>query len=159
MARLSQVQRERALGMLQANMSVSAVARTFGCTRATIYSLQRRVQQTGSTQDLPRAGRPRVTTAQEDRYIRLSHLRNRFMPATITAATIPRRPVTAQTVRRRLRAVGLNARRPYRGPILTPRHRQARLQWARQHLNWRRRDWNDVIFSDESRFRLMHADG
>lgn len=159
MARLTQVQRERAIAMLQCNRSISEIARTFGCTRATVYALQRRFQQTGVTTDTQRSGRPRVTTPREDRHIRLSHLRNRFLTATVTAANMQRRQISAQTVRRRLRGFGLCCRRPYRGPILERRHRQARLQWARQHLNWRRVDWNNVIFSDESRYQLLRADG
>ena len=157
--RLTQDQRNRAVGMLHANMTVANVARFFGCTRATIYTLQRRFRQTGTTQDRQRSGRPRVTTPQEDRYIRLTHLRNRFLPATVTAAGMQRRRVHAQTIRRRLRGFGLRARRPSRGPILTARHRQARLQWSRRHLHWRRQDWNNVLFSDECRIKLMEADG
>ena len=42
---------------------------------------------------------------------------------------------------------------------MTLRHRQVRLRWARAHRRWRRRDWTSVLFSDESRFNLSHADG
>ena len=145
--------------MLLAGRSIAEVARTFACTRPTIYMLQRRLRQTGTTSDRPRSVRPKVTTPREDRMIRLAPLRNRFLPATVTATTIPRRPVSPRTVRRRLRQVGLRARRPHVGIILTRRHRQERLRWARAHFNWRRVRWNTVIFSDESRFRLMNAYG
>nr|KAG5703556.1 hypothetical protein BaRGS_000941 [Batillaria attramentaria] len=36
---------------------------------------------------------------------------------------------------------------------------QARLQWAQGHLNWNNVSWQNVLFSDESRFCLDHADG
>ena len=75
MARLSQVQRERAVGMLLAGRSIAEVARISACTRATIYMLQRRLRQTGTTSDRPRSGRPKVTTPREDRRIRLAHQR------------------------------------------------------------------------------------
>jgi hypothetical protein len=52
-----------------------------------------------------------------------------------------------------------DARRPYTGGILTLRHRQASIRRARAHRYWRRRDWNTVLFSDESRYNLSHADG
>ncbi|WP_367183419.1 hypothetical protein [Candidatus Thioglobus sp.] len=42
--------------------------------------------------------------------------------------------MSSATVRRRLRGNGIRARRPFRGPLLTPRHRQQRLAWARTHL-------------------------
>ena len=75
--------------------------------------------------------------------------------------TAPAFNVCAETIRNRLRTQRrpIRARRPYTGGILTLRHRRARLGWARVHRNWRRRDWNTVLFSDESRFNLSHADG
>nr|KAG5689767.1 hypothetical protein BaRGS_031168 [Batillaria attramentaria] len=54
---------------------------------------------------------------------------------------------------------GLRNCRPARGPVLTVRHRQARLQWAQGHLNWNNVRWHNVLFSDESRFCIDHADG
>nr|KAG5705630.1 hypothetical protein BaRGS_034828 [Batillaria attramentaria] len=36
---------------------------------------------------------------------------------------------------------------------------QARLQWAQGHLNWNNVNWQNVLFSDESRFCIDHADG
>jgi len=159
MPRLSNVQRERAIGMLDAGTSVTAVARTLGCSRHTVYDLQTRLQQTGTTADRPRPGRPRVTSQAEDRQIVLRHLRNRFLTATCTRNELFRGRLSAQTIRNRLRSSHLHARRPYRGPIFTPLHRRQRLLWARRHLRWTQRDWNRVVFSDESRFTLRFADG
>ncbi|GFW39838.1 transposable element Tcb1 transposase [Trichonephila clavipes] len=35
---------------------------------------------------------------------------------------------------------------------LTSRHRCYRREWATEHVNWRRNEWSNVPFSDESRF-------
>ena len=104
-------------------------------------------------------GRQCVTTPVQDGYIRVLHLRDRFRPATHTAAATRGLwgPVGACTIRRRLAAAGLRVRRPCIGPIWTYHHRQQRLQWAQHH--WRRREWREVLFCDESRFHLHHADG
>lgn len=159
MPRLSNVQRERAIGMLQTGTSVAEVARTMGCSRRTVYDLQTRLQQTGTTADRPRPGRPRVTSHAEDRQIVLRHLRNRFLTATSTRNELFRGRLSAQTVRNRLRTAHLQARRPYCGPILTQLHRRQRQLWAQRHLRWTQRNWNQVVFSDESRFNLRFADG
>ena len=53
--------------------------------------------------------------------------------------------IHARTMRRHLRDRHLRARRPHRGPVLTPRHRQQRLLWSRRHLNWNRRQWGNVL--------------
>lgn len=70
-----------------------------------------------------------------------------------------RHAVHPSTIRSRLRQSRLKARRPYIGPILTANHRAARLQWARAHLRWNRRQWGSTLFSDESRFNVSTADG
>lgn len=159
MPRLSNVQRERAVGMLQAGRSVIDIATAMGCSRRTVYDLRHRLQQSGTTADRPRSGRPRVTSRVEDRNIVLRHLRNRFLPAARTRAEMFQGRLSAQTIRNRLRSANLHARRPSRGPILTPFHRRQRLLWAQRHLRWTQRDWNRVVFSDESRFTLRFADG
>ena len=84
MPRLNEAQRPEAIGMLRA-MPVIDVANHFNCHRATIHKLKSRYQTTGHVGDLPRTGRPRVTTDAEDRRIRISHLRNRIKTASSTA--------------------------------------------------------------------------
>jgi hypothetical protein len=44
------------------------------------------------------------------------------------------------------------------GPLLTAAHRQARLQFAENHVRWNDNDWARVLFSDESRFCLESSD-
>ena len=136
MPRLSKENRERCVGMLQAGMSQNAVAATVGTSQKTISLLWRRFQTTGSTDDRPRSGRPRVTTPREDRQIRLLHLRNRFLTAVDSAQNALGRRISSQTVRNRLKRCGLKARRPYKGTELTDRHKTSRRNWARYHLRF-----------------------
>nr|CAH7714371.1 unnamed protein product [Callosobruchus chinensis] len=53
---------------------------------------------------------------------------------------------------------GLRCRRPLWAPLLTARHRTARLQWARAHQDWLLLQWRKVLFLDESRFGLVSDD-
>ena len=69
------------LGRLQAEQSQAEVAQHLNVNQSTISRLWTRFQQTGSTADRPRAGRPRATTPAQDCFLRLRHLRNRFLPA------------------------------------------------------------------------------
>ncbi|GFV96193.1 transposable element Tcb2 transposase [Trichonephila clavipes] len=39
----------------------------------------------------------------------------------------------------------------------TSRHRRDRREWATENVNWRRNEWSNVLFSDESRFPV-HPD-
>nr|CAH7718987.1 unnamed protein product [Callosobruchus chinensis] len=63
--------------------------------------------------------------------------------------------ISTATIRRRVLASGLRCRRPLRVPLLTTRHRTARLLWARAHQDWLLPQWRNVLFSDESRFGLI----
>ena len=69
------------------------------------------------------------------------------------------RPISSRTVRNRLRERHIRPRRPAICPILLPRYRAARLAWCRRHLKFRRQDWANILFRDESRFHLDSSDG
>ena len=91
MPRLGNDERHCAMGMLDGGMSCRQVARNFGCSPSTITRLLQRHRETGSVNDHPRSGRERVTTPDQDRYIVLQHLRDRFLTASETAASTPGR--------------------------------------------------------------------
>ena len=99
-----------------------------------------------------------VTIPWQDRYITLTHLRNRFKTAKNTGIQFG---ISRQTVLNRLRknADPVRARRPYVGHIIRPHNRNLRLLWARRHLRWTRVLWARVLYTDESRFNLSFADG
>lgn len=154
--------RHIAIGMMTAGMSARDVARHVGVHESTISRLRVRYQLTGNVKDRPRSGRPRKTTPREERYIVTTSRRNRFMSSRKLAGHLRNATGTRvcdRTIRNRLRAARLHWRRPYVGIPLTLRHRQARVVWARIHQRWIRRQWNNVLFTDESRFNLSFADG
>ena len=159
MPRLSLAGRHQAIEMLQAGMSQGEVAAHFQCHRNTISALLRWQREQTDVSDRPRSGR-RLSTARQDRWIHLSHIRNRCLTATDTARLMPgNRGIHPITIRRRLREIGLRPCRPAIRRILTQRHRHARLQWCRTHVRHPIRWWSSVMFTDESRFQLSHSDG
>lgn len=87
MPRLGQDVRNQAIGMSLLGVGKRHIARQFGCHHSTISRLVRRYQQTGVVRDRPRPGRPRVTTRRQDVHLRVSHLRDRFQPASDSART------------------------------------------------------------------------
>ena len=108
MPRIPQILREHAIGTLNAGMNT-------GCVTRAIRHLRQRFQATGRMEYRSRSGRPRVMTRCQDRYIRNTHLHNRFQTATATAAKThgpPNNRISTQTVRNRLRKDGLSAHRP-----------------------------------------------
>ncbi len=104
MPRLTEAERQRAMGLLQAGLSCMEVGRRMHCHRTTISRLRQREAVTGSVADRQRPGRERVTTAAQDRHIRLQHIRDRFRSAVATARETRghgNQHVSASTIRRR----------------------------------------------------------
>ena len=60
MTKLAHVERERAIGMLKANVTPLVVAKRFLCHVWTIGRLTNRFQQIGTASDCPRPGRRRT---------------------------------------------------------------------------------------------------
>ena len=67
--RLSDEDRARAIGTLEAGINPQDVADQFNVHRSTIVRLRQRYQETGTVSDRPKPGRPRATTRGEDRYM------------------------------------------------------------------------------------------
>jgi hypothetical protein len=147
--------------IFQAGMTQREIVNHFNCSKMTIYGLLVHVRASDTTSDRRRSGRPRETTLRQDRHFTLIHLRNRSVTAVDTARRTPgirNNIISFQTVRNRLRQSGLRSYRPLKGMELKRRHRIARLQWARTRLRWRRTTWQNILFSDESKFNLKFSD-
>ncbi|GFW01972.1 transposable element Tcb1 transposase [Trichonephila clavipes] len=104
---------------------------------------------------------PQCNTSREDREI----VRMAVTDRSVTSRTIAQHiesvrhhSVSARTIRRRLQQSGLSARRPLLGLPLTQNHRRLRRQWCDERRTWVA-EWNEVVFTDESRICLQHLDG
>lgn len=152
----------KAVALVEDGRSQRYVARVLNVSRSTVQRVLERFRETGRNARRPGCGRKRKTTANDDRFLVLNTLRNRHLTSVETRNQLREvrgTDVSVWTVRRRLQEVGLKACRPAAGPKLLPRHRVARLQFAREHLNWNLVQWSTVLFTDESRFCLHSPDG
>lgn len=64
-----------------------------------------------------------------------------------------------ETIRRRLRDKGLNARSPRKVPLLTGKNVSNRLKFAKQHLDWPVEKWRNILWTDESKIVLYGGKG
>ena len=139
MGRLNEVQRHRALGMVEGGLPFREVGRRMGCSHQTIMKLVERNANTGQ----------RVTSCQQDQHVYLTHLRDRFKTSVQTAQEtlgIHNQRVSASTVRRRLRERDIGNVKAHRGNVLTLVRRRNRNDGCRQHLRWTQRHWQSVMF-------------
>ncbi|GFW28236.1 transposable element Tcb2 transposase [Trichonephila clavipes] len=119
-----------------------------------------RFLETGSEGRRPGQGCRKATTPNEDHYLVLTARRHRNMNATLLQQHLRSATgttVSTQTVRYWLHGVGLYARRQMVCVRLTSRHRCDRREWVTEHVNWRKKEWSNLLFSDESRFSV-HLD-
>ena len=88
--------------------------------------------ETGSHEDRHRKGRPRVTSAAEDKFISYQPQ----IAAQINASqSSSNRHISTSTVQRRLRESGLHGRIAAKKPLLKDTNKK-RLAWAKNHEQW-----------------------
>jgi hypothetical protein len=106
--------------------------------------------------DLPRSGRPRVTSDRDDRALQRLVRRMPFATSPVLEQHwLTNRRLSTRTVRDRLKSAGLKSKGVIKRPLLADRHRRTRL--ARR--GWNLRTWRKIHWSDESRFLLHVTDG
>ncbi|GFR77024.1 transposable element Tc1 transposase [Elysia marginata] len=128
MPRLSEVDRNLALGLPQAGLVIREVSLRINVNRTTLFRLRQCLHETDTVSGRPSSGRPRCTTQKQDRNL-VNHMNNRFLSASASLRQERGRNhqcLSADTVRKCVSTPGLRVRRPYIGPILTQRHRYQR---------------------------------
>ncbi|GFT47010.1 transposable element Tcb2 transposase [Trichonephila clavipes] len=158
---LSQFERGRIIGMVEAGWSARRVARQFGSSDCVVRRCWSQWIQEMSFTRRPGSGRPRQTSRREDHHI----VRNARVQPTASSAAIQAQvapslgaPVCSRTIRKRLAEGYLGSWRKLRVLPLTPTHRRVHLEWCRARGTWTAAEWNQVVFSVESRFNLSSDD-
>ncbi|GFY09558.1 transposable element Tcb2 transposase [Trichonephila clavipes] len=131
--------RGRMIGKLEEGHTVTSVAAELGINKSVVSRAWKAFQTTGTAVRKVGGGRPRTTTAGDDRYIILRAKRGRRQSASVIAqqlSTATGRQVLRFTVARRLHKGVLFTRRPERCLPLKVDHRRHRLQWCREHKSW-----------------------
>ncbi|GBN63496.1 hypothetical protein AVEN_148374-1 [Araneus ventricosus] len=161
-AELSEFDRWQMVMARRLGTSITETARLVGCSRPAVVSIHTKWINDGDTSSKRQGvNRPRVFKKRGCR--RVSRLEKQNQRQTVAQLTAqynagPRASVSEHTVQLTLLDMGLCSRRPTRVSLLTKRHRQLHLQWAREHRDWTMDEWNRVAWSDESQFLIHHVD-
>ena len=147
------------IGMHRVGMSCRNIGVNLDTTHTVISRHVRKHADTGHVKDSSRQGRPRKTTPIDDRaLVRLA--RRTYDHSSIPAVQLgSRRTSVQQHHQEETTGCWSEGRRPTRRPLLTDRHKQARLVWSGARRNWNHRTWRWIHWSDESRFLLHMTDG
>ncbi|GFX43225.1 transposable element Tc1 transposase [Trichonephila clavipes] len=152
-SQLSEFDRGLIIGMKTAVWSTRRVAGQVDRPECAVRNCWKQWTREGTHSRKTGSGATRKTTRREDRRI----TRQALLDPTMTRSTIRADvdvAIVPQTISRHLAEANLKSKRPFRALLLTPEHRQLRLQWCQARLMWNVTDWQKVVFSDESRFVL-----
>ena len=128
------------------------IAARLSVSKSGVQKAIARIKKMGSAKQLQRIGRPKITKAQRDHFIR----RTVKVTPTISSAHIRAKlskevKMSTRTIRRRLHdEMDLKAYRPSAKPWLSAKNVKDRLAFCRAHHNWTTDQWRKVMFSDET---------
>ena len=147
--------KKRALELHKQNYKTVDIVSTLNISRRSFFGILRRDRDGFSQCDEPGSGRPRVLGKRtEKRLVRRSKI-DPFCTAKQLQTEVPEvGAVSDRTIRRYLCRNRLYGRIAAPKPKLTPTHIRKRIDFCRSKKDWTLRDWNRVIFTDESKLEI-----
>jgi transposase len=105
-----------------------------------------------------RSGRPKLNSAKQEDRLRRFLLRNPFKTAKEIKKEVPGwSNIAVRTIQMVCqKRLGLPSRSAAKKPLLTAKMIKKRLNFCKKHRSWTEKDWERVMFSDESTFRLIN---
>ncbi|GFW62252.1 transposable element Tcb1 transposase [Trichonephila clavipes] len=158
---VSEFDRGRIVAYRDCGLSFREIGSRVGRNQTTVMRICDRWMQEGTTDRHGRSHPPQCTTSRDDRQIVCMTVTDRSVTSRTVAQHIEfvtHHSVSAHTIRRRLQQSGLAARRPLYGLPLTQNHRRLLHQWCDEG-RFLAVEWNEFVFTDESRICLQHHDG
>ncbi len=154
---LSKDTRNKIVDLHQAGKTESAIGKQLGVKKSTVGAIIRKWKTYKTTDNLPRSGAPRKISPRGVKMITRTVRKNPRTTRGDLVNDLQRAgtKVTKATISNTLRRQGLKSCSARRVPLLKPVHVQARLKFAREHLDDPEEDWENVIWSDETKIELF----
>ncbi|GFV75671.1 transposable element Tcb1 transposase [Trichonephila clavipes] len=152
-SQLREFERGLIIGMKTAGWSTRRVAGQVDRSECAVRNCWEQWTREGTHAQKTGSEAIRKTTRREDRRT----VRQGLVDPTVTRLTIRADvgvSIVQQTISRHLAEANLKSKSPFRALPLTPEHRQLRLQWCQARSMWKVIGWQNIVFSDESRFAL-----
>lgn len=156
---LSPTKKARLVRAFERDEPPQQLAEEFGIHLSTVYrTVARHRMQPDFYAKSARPGRPKKMSKHDVKFaVRkidacvaadATDLQRQFFPS-----------LSPRTVRRHLSDAGLPGRIRRKVPFINPKQRQDRVRWADTFYDWPKQFWEQVVFSDESKFLLIGSDG
>lgn len=143
--------------------SYKQISEIVNVTKSTVQNVVNRFNNEGRIDyENVKAGRPRLLSERDERCI----LRKIKVDPKVSAPKLTKElarernvHVHPETVRRAIKRNGYNGRVARKKPFISEINRKKRLAFVQDHYLLAETWWNNVIFSDESKFNLFGSDG
>ena len=157
MKELSKDSRKKIVDLLQAGKSESTIGKQVGVNKSTVGAIVREWKTSKTTDNLPRSGAPRKISSRGVKMIMRTVSKNPRTTRRDLMNDLQRAgtKVTKATISNTLRREGLRSCSARRVPLLKPVHVQARLKFAREHMDDPEEDWENIMWSDETKMELF----
>ncbi len=109
-----------------------------------------------------RPGRPRKLTPRQERLLMRRVEENRHASSLQLSKEVESQTgvtISRDTIRRTLQRNGMHGCSPRKKPLLKPRHKKARLEFARAHADKDEDYWDSIFWSDETKINVFGTDG
>ncbi|KAK3536164.1 hypothetical protein QTP70_032503, partial [Hemibagrus guttatus] len=154
---LSKETRNKIVDLHQAGKTESAIGKQLSVKKSTVGAIIRKWKTYKTTDNVPRSGAPRKISPRGVKMITRTVSKNPRTTRGDLVNDLQRAgtKVTKATISNTLRHQGLKSCSARRVPLLKPVHVRARLKFAREHLDDPEEDWENVIWSDETKIELF----
>ncbi len=144
---LSKDTRNKIVDLHQAGKTESAIGKQLGVKKSTVGAIIRKWKTYKTTDNLPRSGAPRKISPRGVKMITRTVSKNPRTTRGDLVNDLQRAgtKVTKATISNTLRRQGLKSCSARRVLLLKPVHVQARLKFAREHLDDPEEDWENVM--------------
>ena len=157
---LSKFKRAAIIGMLQMGKKKATIAKEMGVTKSCLTKIAKKVEKLGAERSLknsPGAGRPPKSSLQDVKLIVRAIKKEPFLTAVKIKRRLSLDHLSVRRIQEILVKAGYPARKAARKPLLTPAMMEKRLKFATDHLDMTEEEWLDIMFTDESSFKLIRG--
>lgn len=139
--------------MSKAGKKSPDIATELEVNERTVRRIIENYKKRGSVETKKSPGRPRKLTDRDVRsMVSIVHKNRRATLQDITKGLCTK--VSRSTVRRTLGRLRIFSRAAVVKPHLTPKHKSARLLFAKKYKDWTAEEWREVVWTDESSFEV-----
>ncbi|KAK3505846.1 hypothetical protein QTP70_003826, partial [Hemibagrus guttatus] len=154
---LSKDTRNKIVDLHQAGKTESAIGKQLSVKKSTVGAIIRKWKTYKTTDNLPQSGAPRKISPRGVKMITRTVSKNPRTTRGDLVNDLQRAgtKVTKATISNTLRRQGLKSCSARRVPLIKPVYVRAHLKSAREHLDDPEEDWENVIWSDETKIELF----